>query len=332
MATRMLLPSVKFLLLPMALAVPGLAAKAGREPLPEIDAAAINTPQNVATSPGDLGPAVVRVQILLDRAHFSCGQIDGNYGSNLQKAVSAFQRSRNLPVNGIVGPETWVILNQDTAPAVMPYTIDQQDVAGPFVKLPTSMMQQAKLPYVGYASPQDELAEKFHSSPELLTALNPGKDLAKAGDQIEVPNAITMPPGEAALVVVSKDDSSVTALDAQGHILAYYVATIGSVHDPLPIGNWTIKGVARNPFFHYNPKLFWDAKSKNMKATIRPGPRNPVGVVWIQLSKEHYGIHGTPAPSRIGHTESHGCIRLTNWDAAQLADMVKPGTPAILKD
>lgn len=332
MGIRVFLRSVQFLLLPVTLALAGLAARTGREPLPEIDPAAINTPQNVVTASGDLGPAVVRAQILLDRAHFSCGQIDGNYGSNLQKAVSAFQRSRNLPANGIVGPETWAVLDLDAAPAVMPYTIDQQDVAGPFAKLPANMRQQAKLPYVGYASPRDELAEKFHSSPELLAALNPGKDLGKAGEQIEVPNAITMPPGEGASVVVSKADSSVTALDAQGHILAYYVATIGSLHDPLPIGNWTIKGVARNPFFHYNPKLFWDAKSKDTKATIRPGPRNPVGVVWIQLSKEHYGIHGTPAPSRIGHTESHGCIRLTNWDAAQLADMVKPGTPAILKD
>jgi lipoprotein-anchoring transpeptidase ErfK/SrfK len=194
------------------------------------------------------------------------------------------------------------------------------------------MMEQAKLPHLGYQSPLDELAEKFHASPALLEALNPGKDFGKAGEQILVPNAITMPPGEAASVVVSKNGSSVTAYDAQGKLLAYYVATVGSEHDPLPIGNFEIKGVAHNPVFHYNPKLFWDANPHDQKAVIQAGPRNPVGVVWIDLSKEHYGIHGTPAPENIGHTESHGCIRLTNWDASQLADMVKPGTKAILTE
>jgi lipoprotein-anchoring transpeptidase ErfK/SrfK len=147
-----------------------------------------------------------------------------------------------------------------------------------------------------------------------------------------VTNAITIEPEAAVSVVVSKSDRSVTAYDAQGKILAYYVATVGSQHDPLPIGDWKINGVARNPVFHYNPQLFWDANPTDEKTAIQPGPRNPVGVVWIDLSKDHYGIHGTPDPSKIGHAESHGCIRLTNWDASQLADMVKPGTPAILKE
>ncbi len=275
---------------------------------------------------------MVRAQILLDRAHFSCGQIDGDYGSNLQKTVTAYQRFRNLPATGKVESDTWTALNSDTAPALVTYTIDAQDVAGPFVQVPSDMMEQAKLDYLGYASPQDELGEKFHSSPALLEALNPGKDFSKVGEQILAPNAITVPPGDAASVVVSKPDSSVTAYDAQGKLLAYYVATVGSEHDPLPLGDWKIKGVARNPVFHYNPDLFWDANPKDQKAVIQAGPRNPVGVVWIDLSKEHYGIHGTPDPSKIGHTESHGCIRLTNWDASQLADMVKPGTPACLRE
>jgi lipoprotein-anchoring transpeptidase ErfK/SrfK len=133
-------------------------------------------------------------------------------------------------------------------------------------------------------------------------------------------------------VAVSKSESSVAALDANGNVVAWYAATIGSEHDPLPIGNWKIRGVQRNPTFHYNPDLFWDADSKDQKAPIKPGPNNPVGVVWIALTKEHYGIHGTAEPGRIGHSESHGCIRLTNWDAMELAGMVKPNTPAVFKE
>lgn len=305
---------------------------AGPQPTITFDPAGINSVQTGTIGPGAKGSAVVRAQILLDRAHFSCGQIDGDYGINLEKTVTAFQRFRNLPVTGSVGAETWETLNADTAPALVTYTIDPQDVAGPFMKLPSTIMEQAKLTYLGYASPVDELAEKFHASPGLLEALNPGKDFSKPGEQIQAPNTITMVTGAAASVVVSKSDRSVTAYDAQGKMLAYYVATVGSEHDPLPIGDWTIKGVARNPVFHYNPQLFWDANPSDERTAVQPGPRNPVGVVWIELSKDHYGIHGTPDPAKIGHSESHGCIRLTNWDASQLADLVKPGTPAILKE
>jgi lipoprotein-anchoring transpeptidase ErfK/SrfK len=193
-------------------------------------------------------------------------------------------------------------------------------------------MQQAKLPSMGYSSPLEELAERFHASPELLQALNPGADFTKVGESLTVPNSITLPPGKAASVEVSKSESSVRAYDADGKLLAFYVATIGSTHDPLPIGSWKINGVKRNPLFHYNALLFWDAHSPGEKAEIQPGPNNPVGLVWIDLSKEHYGIHGTPEPSLVGHASSHGCIRLTNWDALELASMVKPGTPAILKE
>jgi lipoprotein-anchoring transpeptidase ErfK/SrfK len=293
---------------------------------------AVNRAEQPEIKHGDKGSAVLRAQILLARAHFSCGELDGAFGDNLGKTVSAFQQARELPSSGAVDAATWSALNSDQAPALTTYTITDQDEQGPFTPIPADMSEQAKLPALGYASPAEELGERFHVSPAVLKALNPGADLAKAGQPLTVPNVITMPPGPAARVEVSKSEGSVRAYGADGKLLAFYVATIGSEHDPLPVGDWKIRGVAHNPAFHYNPNLFWDAKATDEKATIKPGPNNPVGVVWIDLSKEHYGIHGTPEPSRIGHTTSHGCIRLTNWDAAELASMVKPGVPAILKE
>ena len=284
---------------------------------------------------GDKGSGVVRAQILLARAHFSCGQIDGSFGTNLQKTVSAFQGERQIPTSGNVDAATWAALNQDLAPLLVPYTITDDDEKGPFVQVPAKMMDQAKLPALGYSSPLDELSERFHSSPDLMKALNPGADFTKTGQPLTVPNVLVMPPGGAGSVtkvVVSKGESSVRAYDANGKLLAFYVATIGSEHDPLPLGDWKINGALRNPVFHYNANLFWDAQQKDDKADIQPGPRNPVGVVWIDLSKEHYGLHGTPDPALIGHATSHGCIRLTNWDASELAGMVKKGTDAVLEE
>jgi lipoprotein-anchoring transpeptidase ErfK/SrfK len=250
----------------------------------------------------------------------------------LQKTVAAFQQAQGIASNGTLDQPTWDVLNRDGAPILTSYTISADDVKGPFVKIPKDIMKQAKLPAMSYSSPLEELGERFHSSPAVLRALNPKADFGKAGGQITAPNAVTMPPGEAARVEVSKAESSVRAFDSSGKLLAFYVASIGSDQDPLPIGSWKILGVRRNPVFHYNAKLFWDAENPNEKASIQPGPNNPVGLVWIDLSKEHYGIHGTPEPSHVGHRQSHGCIRLTNWDALELASMVKPNMPAILRE
>jgi lipoprotein-anchoring transpeptidase ErfK/SrfK len=195
------------------------------------------------------------------------------------------------------------------------------------------MMEKAALPALGYSNALELLGEKFHVSPKLLATLNPGKSFDRAGTEILVPNVHTPKPGEkAAKIVVDKTSSTVQAWDAAGKEIAQYPATMGSEHDPLPIGNWKVNGVSKNPPFHYNPDLFWDAEASDEKTTIKPGPNNPVGVVWIDLSKPHYGIHGTPEPSTIGKTQSHGCIRLTNWDAEELATMVTPGIPAILQE
>jgi lipoprotein-anchoring transpeptidase ErfK/SrfK len=298
----------------------------------KFDATAVNDPATrPSVAPGSAGSGVLRAEILLSRAHFSCGEIDGHYGQNLRAAIRAFQESRGLPQRGGVDDGTWDALNAETAPALVTVAIAPDDVAGPFTPIPDDMLEKAKLPRLGYSSPLEAIAEKYHSSPKLLEKLNPNAAFDQAGTEILVPNAATDSPGKAAKVVVSKSLHTVEALDDDGQILASYPASIGSEHDPLPLGQWKILGVARDPVFHYNPDLFWDAR-ENEKAAVPPGPNNPVGVCWIDLSKPHYGIHGTAEPSQIGRTQSHGCIRLTNWDASELSQMVKPGTPAVLTD
>jgi lipoprotein-anchoring transpeptidase ErfK/SrfK len=302
--------------------------------LPAADLTQANNPQTAdVVGPDALGPAVLRAQILLDRAAFSPGEIDAAYGSNLRAAIRGFQAAHQLPVTDELRPETWAKLNADTAPVLIPYTIAPDDVAGPFERIPSDIMKQSKLKWLGYQSPLEWLAEKFHVSPKVLTLLNKGKSFDRAGEEILVPNiATSAEPIRAASVLVRKRDMTVSALDEQGTVIAQFPASAGSHHDPLPIGKWKINGVAKDPPFHYNPRLFWDARPKHAAATIAPGPNNPVGVVWIDLSKPHYGIHGTPEPSRVGHAQSHGCIRLTNWDAMRLARMVSPGMPALLTE
>ena len=316
------------------LALCASAAFAATTPAPQLTAEAVNNaalldPVDAKAS----SAAILRAQILLDRAHFSPGEIDAGFGGNMRNAINAYQTSRGLTVSGSIDAQTWAALNKDDLPVLSTYVITEADVAGPFVAVPASMAAKSKLKALGYSSSAEALGEKFHMSPRLLTKLNSGKNFSMAGEEITVANVLSPEPlPAAAKVVVDRSDASVSLLDAAGKVIARYPASSGSRYDPLPLGTWKINGVSANPVFHYNPKLFWDAKPKSEKAKIPPGPNNPVGAVWIDLSKEHYGIHGTPEPSKIGKTESHGCIRLTNWNATAVAAAVSPGMTALLQE
>ena len=300
---------------------------------------------------------ILTEQILLDRLGFGPGVIDGRAGANLSRALKGFQEARGLPVTGLFDqPTQKAFAAYAQTPGTIEVTLTQADLAGPFVgSIPDDPAEQAKLPSMGYSDAMEELAERFHTTKATLVALN-GQNLAlKPGATIKVPNvrpaatnypaalradwkamlaqlSVSSDQPQAAKVVVDKSDGVLRVYDGEDKLVAQFPATMGSEHDPLPIGNWTIRGTSYLPSFHYNPDLFWDAKPGDTKETLKPGPNGPVGVVWMDLDKEHYGIHGTSTPETIGRTTSHGCIRLTNWDAARLSLMVKPGTPAIFQE
>lgn len=299
---------------------------------------------------------VLHVQVILDKLGFSPGVLDGKRGQSLTSAIKGFQTAKGLKVTGEMDRVTLRALHQYRQwRPTRTLLVSASALAGPFTNpFPKDAVEQSKLPALNYRNALEKLAEQFHTTPEVLIALNGPQAQLTAGRQMVFPNALPLSRDykagieeswrttlnglnvsaqqpEAAKVVVDKSDGVLRVYDKAEKLIAQFPATMGSSHDPLPLGNWTIKGAAYNPTWKYNPGILRTADKSDPVVEVPAGPNSPVGVVWLDLSKEHYGIHGTNEPSQIGRAESNGCIRLTNWDAARLSLMVKPGTPALFQ-
>jgi len=322
--------------------------------VPPLTAASIN--DAAPNGANDKDPSLIaKAETLLDRAHFSPGEIDALDGDNFRSAIRAFQEVHGLPISGNLDADTWKALAPGgSEPVLKSYTISDADVAGPFTKaIPADLVAMAKLPGLSSTGPLAELAEKFHISQSLLRRLNPRADFERAGAELVVADVPEMkltpgrhavevvPPKDdakdrngpvAATIVVDKPARNVRAYDRNGKLLAFYPASIGSEEKPAPSGIFKVKGVDWNPEYRYDPKFAWKGVKTKRELTVQRGPNNPVGLVWIDLTAPSYGIHGTPEPEDIGKTESHGCIRLTNWDAVDLAAMARPGTVVRFED
>jgi lipoprotein-anchoring transpeptidase ErfK/SrfK len=319
--------------------------------------------------PGAPGSPIDRdyfhAQVLLDAAGFSPGVIDGKNGSSFKQALRGFQAAHGLDTSGVLDTPTRQALLNVGRHAVVMVKLGPDDVTSSYVyPLPKDPEKQYKYPFLGYRNMLEKVAERYHTTPAAVVALNGPEKLIGLGQTLMLPNVVPMsrdysgvnPKGARLMTLLNVDgrqphgdyiviDKSEGVLkvfggsppgqdeEAGGQLVAQFPVTTGSAHDPLPIGRWKVTTFAFLPPFHYQPNLFWDAKDTAKEHRLAPGPNGPVGVAWLDLTKEHYGIHGAPEPQNIGKTESHGCIRMTNWDVMRLVRiMMKPGFPAIFQE
>lgn len=284
----------------------------------------------------------LETQILLAHNCFSPGEVDGMEGANTSGALAAFQSDRGLEMTRVPDDETLAALREGAdGDSLVEHLLTAEDLGDPVIEsIPEETMEKAELEALHYTSRREALGERFHVGPELLSELNP-EATWEAGAKVWLPalgaaaagcaaGRPVTPEGAELRVEVNAAESSLRLL-ADDELVYYAPVTAGSERDPLPEGAWTVRGVFPDPTFHYNPELFWDSEPGDEKVALAPGPNNPVGRVWIDLDKEHYGLHGTPEPGQVGHTQSHGCVRLTNWDALAIAEVIDAGTPVAFR-
>ena len=269
---------------------------------------------------------IAALQVLLDRAGISPGVIDGRMGGNVDKAVAAYEEKFGMRLDATNSQALAEELDATGGPAIVSYTITDKDISGPFVaSIPDDYAEKAKLPAMAYTRVSEMLGERFHMDENYLKAINPGADFDRPGTILKVMAVGENVKEQVARIVADKGREQVRAYDAAGRLVAAYPSTIGSSDTPSPSGTVEVARIAFDPNYTYNPKINFTQGENKSILTIPPGPNGPVGTVWIALSKPTYGIHGTPEPSKIGKTNSHGCVRLANFDAQELAKIVKPG-------
>ena len=313
-----------------------LAVSAAHSASAELSESVINSASISSWSEGRKSdgpdPFLIRVQVLLGRTHISPGVIDGYLGDNLTKAIRTFEVREGLEGDGKIDEKFWTALAIDDAPVLKTYRISVDDLSARYVdKIPEDYAEMAKMKWLGYSGPTEMLAERFHMDQSLLELLNPGSDFESAGSTIVVASTGSDSAEKVSRIVVDHSEGQLLAY-ADDRLIVAYPATVGSTSNPSLSGTYKIKAVVVDPSYTYNPDENFQQGDNKKPLEIPPGPNGPVGSVWIDLSEPTYGIHGTSEPDLVGKTQSHGCVRLTNWDAQELAGLVAVGIPVEFRE
>jgi lipoprotein-anchoring transpeptidase ErfK/SrfK len=352
-----------------ALAAAGAVAQERAAPAPGKSGQSAWVPPGTDGSPID--GTLFHAQVLMSAHGFSPGVIDGKKGESFRLALRSFQEARGLTVNGELDNPTRQALLSANRPSTVMVRLGRDDVVSTYVQpFPEDPEKQAELNFLGYRNMLEKLAERFHTTPDTIIALNGPDKLIGPGQVLRLPNVVpasrdyagvsgnggrvmsllnvdpNQPQGD--YVVVDKSEGVLKVYRGTppagaegdvkgkvgdvrgGQLVAAFPVTMGSTQYPLPIGRWKVTTYAFLPPFKYQPDILVKPKS-DKELDLPPGPNGPVGVAWLDLTKEHYGIHGTNEPQTIGRAESSGCIRMTNWDVMRLARMMKPGFTAIFQ-